>query len=117
MALPPQPSSNALSRRERQIMDAIYAAGEANAATVLVALPDPPGYSTVRTLLRILEDKGHLKHRNDGSKFVYAPTRTRSRAGRWPLAPAWCRRFLIIPPPRPWRPCWTWPTRGCPPRN
>jgi predicted transcriptional regulator len=82
MALSAQPPANALSRRERQIMDVIYAAGEANAATVLAGLPDPPSYSTVRTLLRILEDKGHLKHRNDGSKFVYAPTRTRGRAGR-----------------------------------
>ncbi len=67
-----------LSRRERQIMDIIFTRGEATAAEVNAALPDQPSYSTVRTLLRILEEKGHLKHREDGLRFVYAPTRTRA---------------------------------------
>jgi predicted transcriptional regulator len=67
-----------LTRRERQIMDIIFARGEATAAEVNAALPDQPSYSTVRTLLRILEEKGHLKHREDGQRFVYVPTRTRA---------------------------------------
>jgi len=70
--------SQHLSRRERQIMDIIYTRGEASAAEVNADLPDNPSYSTVRTLLRILEEKGHLKHREDGQRFVYAPTRTRA---------------------------------------
>jgi BlaI family transcriptional regulator, penicillinase repressor len=70
--------SDPLSRRERQIMDIIYIRGEATAAEVSEDLPDDPSYSTVRTLLRILEEKGHLKHREDGQRFVYVPTRTRA---------------------------------------
>jgi BlaI family transcriptional regulator, penicillinase repressor len=67
-----------LTRRERQIMDIIFARGEATAAEVNAALPDQPSSSTVRTLLRIMEEKGHLKHREDGQKFVYTPTTTRA---------------------------------------
>jgi predicted transcriptional regulator len=70
--------SQHLSRRERQIMDIIFARGEATAAEVNDALPDVRSDSTVRTLLRILEEKGHLKHREDGQRFVYVPTRTRA---------------------------------------
>ena len=62
-----------LSRRERQIMDVIHAKGQASAAEVLTALTDAPGYSAVRTLLRILEEKGHLKHHRDGARYVYSP--------------------------------------------
>lgn len=76
----PKPST--LSRRERQIMDLIYAAGEATAAAVQAAMPDPPSYSAVRTLLRILEDKGHLKHRTERGRYVYIPIRPRTSAGR-----------------------------------
>ena len=72
------PETHLLTRRERQIMDIIFARGEATAAEVNSALPDQPSYSTVRTLLRILEEKGHLKHREDGQRFVYVPTRTRA---------------------------------------
>jgi predicted transcriptional regulator len=75
------PVSN-LSRRERQIMDVIYAAGEASAAAVLAAMPDPPSYSAVRALLRILEEKGHLRHRSSGGKYVFIPVRPRDRAGK-----------------------------------
>ncbi|KPL00196.1 MAG: CopY family transcriptional regulator [Planctomycetes bacterium SM23_65] len=71
-----------LSRRERQIMDIIYRRGEASVAQVLEDLPDTPTYSTVRTLLRILEEKGHLKHAKDGPRYVYRPTRPRSQAAR-----------------------------------
>jgi BlaI family penicillinase repressor len=70
--------SQHLSRRERQIMDIIFARGQATAAEVNEALPDVRSDSTVRTLLRILEEKGHLKHREDGQRFVYVPTRTRA---------------------------------------
>ena len=63
-----------LSRRERQILDALYAAGRATAAEIQGAIPDPPSYSAVRTLLRILEDKGHVRHEQEGAKYVYLPT-------------------------------------------
>ena len=79
--MPPK-SSQHLSRRERQIMDIIFARGEAAAAEVHEALPDPPSYSAVRTLLRILEEKGHLKHREDGPRYIFLPTETRAKASK-----------------------------------
>ena len=63
-----------LSRRERQIMEIVYQRGRATVAEVLENLSDPPSYSAVRALLRILEDKGHLKHEQDGPRYVYMPT-------------------------------------------
>ena len=63
-------------------MDIIYARGEAAAAEVHAALPDAPGYSAVRALLRILEDKGHLKHREDGPRYIFLPTEPHARASR-----------------------------------
>lgn len=69
-----------LSRRERQIMDSIYRRGKATAAEVLADLPDPPSYSAVRTMLRLLEDKGHLQHEQDGPRYVYAPMIARENA-------------------------------------
>ena len=71
-----------LSRRERQIMDIVYAQGEATAADVRAALPDPPSYSAVRALLAILVDKGHLKHRSQQGRYIYVPTSRRAQAGR-----------------------------------
>ncbi|MGH9174087.1 MAG: BlaI/MecI/CopY family transcriptional regulator [Vicinamibacterales bacterium] len=71
-----------LSRRERQIMDIVYARGQATAAEVTAALPDPPSYSAVRALLRILEQKGHLRHQQDGPRYVFLPTISRDRARR-----------------------------------
>lgn len=71
-----------LSRRERQIMDVIYGRGEATAADVHAALPDAPSYSAVRALLRILEEKGILKHREDGPRYVFMPTMPREKASR-----------------------------------
>jgi predicted transcriptional regulator len=71
-----------LSRRERQIMDIVYARGEASAAVVHTALPDPPSYSAVRALLAILVEKGHLKHRSEQGRYIYAPTRRRAQVGR-----------------------------------
>ncbi len=70
------------SRRERQIMDILHAGGELSAADINAALPDPPSYSTVRTLLRILEDKGAVKHREDGPRFLYLPTESHAKASR-----------------------------------
>jgi len=71
-----------LSRRERQIMDVIHARGEATAADVNAALPNAPSYSAVRALLRILEEKGFLKHREDGPRYVYLPTESPDLARR-----------------------------------
>jgi predicted transcriptional regulator len=78
----PDPLEPQLSRRERQIMDVIYARGEATAADVLAELPDPPSKTAVRTILRILEEKGHLKHKQQGLRYVYQPSRRRGPAGR-----------------------------------
>jgi BlaI family penicillinase repressor len=77
----PGPVDDRLSRRERQIMDVLYATGEASAGDVHATLPDAPSYTTVRTLLRILEEKGHLAHRQVGVKYVYSPLKTRGHAG------------------------------------
>lgn len=71
-----------LSRRERQIMDIIHQRGQATAAEVLELLPEPPGYSAVRALLRLMEEKGYLKHEQDGPRYVYLATQTRERARR-----------------------------------
>src|SRR5262245_29289550 len=62
-----------LGRRERQIMEAVYRLGHATVAEVLDRLDDPPSYSAVRAMLRILEDKGHLRHEQDGPRYVYLP--------------------------------------------
>jgi predicted transcriptional regulator len=71
-----------LSRRERQIMDILYTQGRATAAEVQTALPDPPSYSAVRAMLRILEDKGHVRHEQDGPRYIYRPTVARDNAKR-----------------------------------
>lgn len=71
-----------LSRRERQIMDVIYRFGQATAQEVREHLPDPPSYSAVRALLRVLEEKGHVAHRQDGPRYVYLPTVPREEARR-----------------------------------
>ena len=70
-----------LSRRERQIMDVIYAKGQATALEVTDLLPDGPGKTAVRTLLRILEEKGHLTHEQVGQTYVYRPMHSREVAG------------------------------------
>ena len=71
-----------LSRRERQIMEIIYARSEASAAQVLDELPDPPSYSAVRAFLRILEEKGHLTHPQEGAKYFYRPVHPRQPVAR-----------------------------------
>ena len=75
-------SQKNLSRRERQIMDIIYQLGQATAAEVLENLPDPPGYSAVRAMLKILEDKGHLRHKQQGPRYVFLPKVSREKAKR-----------------------------------
>ena len=77
--MPQQPHSE-LSRRERQIMDILYKLGRASAGDVLEQLPGDLNYSTVRAQLRVLEEKGHVRHEEDGQRYVYAPTVPRDRA-------------------------------------
>ena len=67
-------SPPALSRRERQIMDVLFARGKATAAEILEAIPDAPGNSALRTLLRVLEEKGHVTHEEVGRVYYYTPT-------------------------------------------
>jgi predicted transcriptional regulator len=74
-----------LSRRERQIMDVIYRRGRATAAEVLEDIPDPPSYSAVRAMLRLLEEKGHVRHEQDGPRYVFLPTVNRDRARKTAL--------------------------------
>jgi predicted transcriptional regulator len=74
------PPHHELSRRERQIIDILYAQGRGTAAEVQAALPDPPSYSAVRAMLRILEEKGHVRHEQDGPRYVYVPTLARDNA-------------------------------------
>lgn len=77
-----KPTSHALSRRERQIMDALHRRGRATAAEVQADLPDPPSYSAVRALLRILEGKGHIRHDVDGPRYVFEPVASRASERR-----------------------------------
>ena len=69
-----------LSRRERQIMDALYTLGEATVGEVMDQMPDPPSYSAVRATLRVLEEKGHARHKQDGPRYLYLPTVSRDKA-------------------------------------
>ena len=71
-----------LSRRERQIMDVLWNRGRATAQEVRDTIADPPGYSAVRALLRILEEKGHVRHEQDGPRYVFLPTIPREKARR-----------------------------------
>lgn len=75
--MPPQ-----LSRREREVLDVLHRLGSASAAEVRAALESPPSDSAVRTHLRILEEKGHARHEQDGPRYVYLPVETRETAGR-----------------------------------
>lgn len=75
-------SHTRLGSRERQIMEVVYRLGRATVAEVLAQLEDPPSYSAVRAMLRILEDKGHLKHSQDGPRYLYMPVVSGERARR-----------------------------------
>jgi predicted transcriptional regulator len=79
-------SKQPLTRREREIMDILYRRGRASAHEVLAELGDPPSYSAVRALLRLLEERGHVKHSEDGQRYVYAPAVARGDARRSALA-------------------------------
>ena len=80
--MPDHPPDLALGRRERQIMDVVYRLGRASCAEVLGQLPDPPSYSAVRGMLRLLEEKGYLRHEEDGPRYVYLPMLPREDASR-----------------------------------
>lgn len=82
----PKPSPVTLTRREREIMDILYRRGRATAAEVLEDLAEPPSYSAVRALLRLLEEHGHAKHVQDGPRYVYMPAVARSDARRSAIA-------------------------------
>jgi predicted transcriptional regulator len=74
------PKRDTLSRREREMMDIIYRKGQATAGEILDAMADPPSYSAVRATLSVLERKGHVRHEDDGTRYVYKPTVNRERA-------------------------------------
>lgn len=73
---------DALGHRERQILDTVYQLKEASVGEVLAEIPDPPSYSTIRKMLSLLEEKGFLRHREDGNRYVYRPARSHRTAGR-----------------------------------
>jgi predicted transcriptional regulator len=75
-------TTGSLSRRERQIMDILYQRGKAPASEVMAAMESAPGYSAVRAMLRVLEEKGHVKHQAEGLKYVYVPVVARDKAKR-----------------------------------
>ena len=75
-----------LGRRERQIVETVYRLGRATVAQVLGELPDPPSYSAVRGMLNLLEEKGHLRHEQDGLKYVYLPVIAQADASRSAMA-------------------------------
>jgi BlaI family transcriptional regulator, penicillinase repressor len=75
-------TQHSLSRRERQIMDVLIARGRASVTEIQTAIPDPPGYSAVRATLRIMEEKGHIRHEQQGASYVYLPKIAPARAKR-----------------------------------
>ena len=82
MARTSNPRAGALTRRERQIMDILYRRRRATAGEVMADLPGDPSYSTVRTQLRVLEEKGHVRHEEQGLRYVYMAARPRAAAGK-----------------------------------
>jgi predicted transcriptional regulator len=84
--MPDASTASDLSRRERQIMDVVYRLGKASVNDVLDRIPEPPSYSAVRALMRILEEKGHLAHEQDGPRYLYLPTVPRESARRSALS-------------------------------
>ena len=84
--MPPQPDAADLSRRERQVMDILHRRGEATVAEIMEDLPDPPTYSAVRSVLRILGEKRLIRHREDGPRYVYYPAQATETARESALA-------------------------------
>ena len=78
--MPKKPEVPALSRRERQVMDILHRRGGATVAEIMADLPDPPTYSAVRSVLRILGEKDLIKHKEDGPRYVYYPATDTERA-------------------------------------
>jgi predicted transcriptional regulator len=76
------PKKDGFSRREREIMDALYKLGPASAAQILDQIPDAPTYTAIRTHLSILEKKGHVRHVSDGTRYIYAPLVAREQMGK-----------------------------------
>ena len=76
---------DSLSRREREMMDIVFRAGKATAGEVLAQMKDPPSYSAVRATMRVLEQKGLLRHEDDGTRYIFRPTMPRNRAGQTAL--------------------------------
>ncbi|HVU20696.1 MAG TPA: BlaI/MecI/CopY family transcriptional regulator [Rhizomicrobium sp.] len=76
------PPKDGHSRREREIMDALYSLGKGSAAQILEQIPNPPTYTAIRTHLTILEKKGHVKHISDGTRYIYQPLVGREQMGR-----------------------------------
>ncbi len=75
-------ATGGLSRRQRQIMDILFQRGKCTVGEVREALPDPPTYSAVRAMLRVLEEQGHVRHQAEDLKYVYAPTEAPDKAMR-----------------------------------
>jgi predicted transcriptional regulator len=75
-------AADGYSRREREIMDALYKLGKASAAQILEQIPNPPTYTAIRTHLTILEKKGHVRHASDGTRYIYEPAIAREQMGR-----------------------------------
>jgi BlaI family transcriptional regulator, penicillinase repressor len=78
----PRMIGKGLSRREREILEVLYRQGQATAAEVQAALPDPPTYSAVRSILRILVEKGYARHEEQGKRYLYLPTQPHQSAAR-----------------------------------
>ena len=95
----------ALTRRERQIMDILYKRGRATASEVMDDLPGTPHYSTVRTQLRVLEEKGHVSHEEEGLRYVYMPGGARGAPRGSRRCGTWSTRSSTGPPSRSSRPC------------
>jgi predicted transcriptional regulator len=76
-----KPGKDGFSRREREIMDALYKLGKASAAQILEQIPDPPTYTAIRSHLTILEKKGHARHASDGTRYIYEPAVARGEMG------------------------------------
>ena len=90
---PTMPEPSELSRRERQIMDAVFALGEATVNQVVDTIPSPPTAMAVRRMMHILEEKGHLRRRESGREVIYVPRQAKDKAGRRAFERCW-RRFL-----------------------
>jgi BlaI family penicillinase repressor len=78
--MPKRPPTEDLSRRERQVMEILHRRGESTVAEILQSLPEPPTYSAVRSILRILSEKGLIAHKEDGPRYVYAPAKPTDKA-------------------------------------